>query len=397
MAFMPPFCPYGGCDNHHLDDPRDQDQREPQAAVIRARERWWLRRGSFATAHSGPVARYCCRSCGRTFSSRTFSAHFATHRYVDLRRLAARINGGGGVRGIARELGCSPKVVLNRIGRLARGALGVHSDLRASSATLGEQLVADGFESFVGSQYWPAEFTILVGAHSQYLYSLDYAQLRRKGRMSPAQRRRRDALVERDVIAGAQVRRSFSRILDEMQRLWYEPSQRRSGTTQLVLSTDRHNSYTRAIAADAQLCGLGAQGVFIHRQVDSRAPRTVSNPLFSANYFDREIRKDISAHVRQSVQFARSVNNAMQRLWLYAVWHNCFKARRINGADHSTHAEHIGLSAQLLQPVRTRMFSRRYFLSRMSFSASQWRTWVGGWAAPLLQTTAQRLPAYVLA
>ncbi|TVQ22689.1 MAG: hypothetical protein EA383_15195 [Spirochaetaceae bacterium] len=59
------------------------------------RERWWLRRDSFAT-----------------------------HRYVNLPRLAARINGGGGVRGIARELGCSPKVVLNRIGRLARGALG---------------------------------------------------------------------------------------------------------------------------------------------------------------------------------------------------------------------------------------------------------------------------------
>ena len=397
MAFIPLFCPHTGCDNHHLegDDPQRPDCQD--LPVPPARERWWVRRGSFPSEHSGAVPRYRCRCCGRSFSSRSFSVHFATHRLIDLKSLTACINGGGGIRGIARELGCSANVVLNRIARLARGAIGVHSDLRSLFA-LDEDLVADGFESFVASQYWPAHFTILVGSESQYLFSVDYAQLRRKGRMTVAQRRRRDELDARIAIAPAQVRRSFSRTLAEMQRLWLEPEVKpcRSYPRHLTLTTDRHKSYPLAIGDEATLGAHARELRFTHRQVDSRAPRSFANPMFSANYFDREIRKDISSHVRDSVQFARRANNAMQRMWLYGVWHNCFKPRRINGADARTHAEHAGVPTEVLHRVRGRLYSRRYFLSRVSLSLSQWRTWVRGWATPEVQR-AVVVPAYVMA
>ena len=397
MAFIPPFCPHTGCDNHHLDDDDLQAVDCGDRPIPPARERWWVRRGSFSSDHSGAIPRYRCRCCRRSFSTRSFSVHFATHRLIDLERLAARINNGGGIRGIARELGCSPNVVLNRIARLARGAIGVHSDLRRLFA-LDEDLVADGFESFVASQYWPAHFNILVGSESQYFYSVDYAQLRRKGRMTASQRRRRDELDARVAIEPGQVRRSFSRILAEMQRLWLEPEVRPHcpHPRSLTLTTDRHKSYPLAIADEPVLGAFAAEGLFAHRQVDSRAPRTFTNPMFSANYFDREIRKDIAAHVRESVQYARRANNAMDRMWLYGVWHNCFKPRRINGGDTRTHAEYAGVPTEQLHRVRARLYSKRYFLSRMSLSPSQWRTWVRGWATPQVQR-AVMVPAYVMA
>ncbi len=50
------------------------------------------------------------------------------------------------------------------------------------------------------------------------------------------------------------------------------------------------------------------------RMVPATAPRTLNNDLFAVNYFDREIRKDQSNHTRETVQFSRDVNNAMDRL-----------------------------------------------------------------------------------
>ena len=120
MAFIPPFCPHTGCDNHHPGGDVPQSANHPDPPHSPARRRWWVRRGSFWSGHSGAVSRFSGRCCGRSFSSRSFSVHFATHRLIDLESLAARINGGEGIRSIARELGCSANVVRNRIARLAR-------------------------------------------------------------------------------------------------------------------------------------------------------------------------------------------------------------------------------------------------------------------------------------
>ncbi len=82
---------------------------------------------------------------------------------------------------------------------------------------------------------------------------------------------------------------------------------------------------SRCDAADAR-----HDGRLIHRRVDSRAPRTTSNPLFPVNYMDREFRKDLAEHVRETVRFARNVNHSMERLWVYLLSHNLFKRFRIN-------------------------------------------------------------------
>jgi hypothetical protein len=77
---------------------------------------------------------------------------------------------------MAREFKVSDKVILNRISRLARQSMAALSQL-AREHQIDEDLAIDGFESFVHSQYWPNNFTIAVGSHSQFVYACDYAQM----------------------------------------------------------------------------------------------------------------------------------------------------------------------------------------------------------------------------
>jgi hypothetical protein len=54
--------------------------------------------------------------------------------------------------------------------------------------------VADGFESFDVSQYFPNNITIMAGEESQFLYAFSHTTIRRKGSMRPDQKRKRAAL-----------------------------------------------------------------------------------------------------------------------------------------------------------------------------------------------------------
>lgn len=80
----------------------------------------------------------------------------------------------------------------------------------------------------------------------------------------------------------------------------------------------------------------------IHKTVSSRAARTPANPLFPVNYLDREIRKDLHEHVRETACFGRNVNAQMERLTLYLFYHNYRNRHRAHGDRHSN-AEMAGL------------------------------------------------------
>jgi len=142
--FSPPFCANPQCEHHlhHASDPyRD-----------------YVAWGSYDTRAFGEVPRFRCTACGTTFSAQTFQVNYwlkKTYPYDDL------------------------------VVRLA--------SLRRPS----EDLAADGFESFCVSQYFPNNIHLLVGSESQFVYEADHVTLRRKGRMTTEQRRRRELLDRR--------------------------------------------------------------------------------------------------------------------------------------------------------------------------------------------------------
>ncbi len=63
-----------------------------------------------------------------------------------------------------------------------------------------------------------------------------------------------------------------------------------------------HKAYTRAFSKTEHFLHF-----FIRVMVSSRSARTRDNPMFPINCIDRQIRKDILDHVRDTVKFTNTL------------------------------------------------------------------------------------------
>lgn len=321
-SYLPPFCARHSC-IHHQPHPCS-----PYHAYVP-----W---GFYQTKAFGKVPRFRCTSCGTTFSRQTFSLDYYAKRILSYDDIVQRVSSCESLSAIGRALGASTDTISNRLSRAARQALALSSTLSSLLCT-DEDVVADGFESFCHSQYFPNNITLLVGSSSHYVYAADHVTLRRKGRMTAQQKKTREALEARWKPEPRAIEKSFSRIADEMLRVYAETSR-----SPLTLWTDEHQSYTRALARSPHLSLLIQEGFLRHRVVSSRAARTRKNPLFPVNYLDRELRKDLHEHVRETVCFGRNVNRQMERLSVYLLWHNTMKRHRAregprSNVDYASH------------------------------------------------------------
>ena len=369
---IPPFCPNSECFMHHCSScTRD----------------WYVRDGHYRSAAFGAVQRFRCKHCGCRFSSQTFSIDYAVKRRLSYRRVFSLLISSSGIRDMGRILKVSPNCITNRISRLARQALAVHADL-LSLLPLGEDLVADGFESFAVSQYFPNNIQLLAGKSSQYWLFSGYAHLRRKGRMTGYQRWRNEKLKERFTLGRVTVYSSFA----ELVRLALIAGEQSLQRTERLF-TDRHKTYRRVIAR----LSPAERSQLIHHRCSSTARRTVSNPLFSVNYLDRQIRKDLAEHTRETVQFARNVVNQMERLAVYRAYHNYFKPYRIGSHEGSrvTHAQRAGIPEPVIRGELKSFFTQRRFLSRIGgLMIGDRKVWLRMIKTPL-NKYAERLPVYV--
>ncbi|MDC7220420.1 MAG: hypothetical protein PQJ59_10790, partial [Spirochaetales bacterium] len=90
-----------------------------------------------------------------------------------------------------------------------------------------------------------------------------------------------------------------------------------------------------------------------HRKTNSKIERNYQNKLFSCNYIDRQIRKDLAEYTRETVQFGRNMNNCMDRFSCYIFWHNFMKPYRINKrkSAYSYHGECAGFSLNKIKEI----------------------------------------------
>lgn len=341
---LPEFCPRPSCPFYDRD---------------RARcEQWYRRYGSFSTLCRGVIQRFRCRHCGKTCSTQTFSIHYWTHSTYDYRFLLYDLCSGGGLRQHARATDVSFRVVQNRLRHLSRNCLAV-LDAAATHPKMETRLAMDGFESFTRSQYVPNNITLLVGAGSQYVHAGVLTLLRRKGRMRDDQRRNRAKL---DV----HWRPRRGALREDVQQLLRDHQSRIRATAEeqpVVLATDRHKEYPRAILREAGVHELIQDGRLIHQRISSRAPRTRHNPLFAVNYVDRQIRKDMGEHVRETVKYAREANCQMERFAIYLVTHNFLGPHRVRDgtgtASDPTHADVANIPANRYRGKLDRLFTNR--------------------------------------
>lgn len=371
---LPPFCPNPLCSHHH----DTADSYLP----------YWKPAGFYSTLVVGPVARFNCRACGKGFSERTFSIDYYTKRSLDLREIHRALSQSESLSSVARHLDCSVDSVQNRADRLGRAALALHTDLMAG-LSLSEHLVADGFESFDRSQYFPNQIHILVGKRSQFLYAATHTTIRRKGRMTAWQRERRLQLEARHRVPPRAIEQSFARALEHIPALWDKKAMPR-----LELWTDDHQAYPRGIASLAPLREATTDGSFVHRTYPSIAGRSTLNPLFSVNYYDRELRKDIAAFRRESTCYTRNVANGLMRFSIHMAYHNYQKLYRVHDPDVTyVHAVEAGIDEERILKRFTGYYEQRPFLSRVTLNTEERKIWLKEAVTPLKERPTY-LPAY---
>jgi len=353
----PPFCPNDQCEYHH---------RPPETGD------WYRKKGSYHTQVSGEVIRFVCLNCRRGFSEQTFRLDYYVKRKLDYQLIFDSINNCAGVRKVARKLQISHQAISNRLGRMARQAMALQAQL-SEQLRLREDLVTDGFESYVKDKWQPNNIHILMGSDSQFLYGFDFAHLRRKGRMSERQKLERNIRESQYLQSRISITQSFRQLLFTVEELLASSSQK---STRLF--SDEKLEYARAIEDNEWLQELVQRGSFTHVRISSKLSRTPQNPLFPVNYYDRQLRKDNANHVRKTVRFSQNVNNCLERFAVYQMQHNYFKPYRIEQGKKKRnlrHGEVAGLERREIEAQLKDIFHLRRFFTKVKLNRSQLMLW----------------------
>ena len=304
-----------------------------------------MRHGTYATRGcTRRTQRYLCRHCGRTFSETAFLNTYYAKRPELLVPLGHRLVACSGYRQMAREMRCAATTLMRQAQRIGRQALLRMASMRPASPP-DEPLVVDGFESFSYSQYHPCHVNIAVGARSHHTYAFTFSALRRKGRMTRAQRRRR-ARIEAE--HGRPDPRAIERGIAELLAAACP------APGSIVVRSDEHTDYPRALRRLAHLD-------IRHERTSSREARTPGNPLFPVNLVDLLIRHNSANHKRETIAFSKHAQALVERVAWLLVWRNCckrFSERRGGG----TPAMRAGLLARPLGVagvLRWRLFPDR--------------------------------------
>src|SRR4030095_8076743 len=331
-SFVPPFCPASHCRFH------------------RCAAGWRCKRLGFYPRQCQPrrIQRYLCLHCRRSFSTQTFSTTYWLRRPQLLVTLFHRLVACSGYRQMARELKVAFSTLAHQAARLGRHCLLFH---RLHQPPVKEAVVLDGFESFEWSQYFPFHFNVLVGKDSHFIYGFTDSPLRRKGRMTATQRRRRERL-ELDL-----GRPDPGAIRKEVATLLTLCGLERG---QVELHSDDHPAYPRAFRALPDLT--------VHHHITSSLERrTTTNPLFAVNLFDGLLRHSSATHKTETIAFSKRRQAAIERLAVFQVWRNFIKrfserhdggtpAQRAGSMEHALTVREV--LAQRLFPSRVPMTDR---------------------------------------
>jgi transposase-like protein len=344
LLFTPPFCPRSDCDSHRSCTP------------------WRWRRHGFFTREASPhrIPRFRCGHCGHTFSFQTFRGDYWLKQPDVLIEAAHAVLACSGHRQTARAPGCAPNTIQNQVGRIGRQALLIQQELGSGDGLIREPIVIDGFQSFALSQQHPLYLNLVVGAHSHFCYAFTHSELRRAGRMTPKQRRRRDEL---ETEYGRPDPKAIEMGTYRALRIAAPVPQH------LVVRSDEHEAYPRVLK---RLERLGY--TITHERTNSRVARTAGNPLFPVNRLDLLLRHNSANHKRETIAFSKRHQAVVWRAaWLLA-WQNFAKpySERHGGGTPAMRAGLASRPIPVEELLRWRRFPWRAGLSE------EWRRYYHG-------------------
>ena len=317
------------------------------------------------------MPRFRCRACRRTCSLQSFAFSYYLKRADLSPPIAAGLVAGSAHRQIARSLRCAPSTVTRRAARLGRHSLLLLQLALEHRPALGEPLNYDDFETFAGSQDQPLGIGTAVGHHSWFVYALEPAPHRRRGRITPAQRQRLACL--RLPRYGDSANRALKRVLERF----------RAADAPLHLITDDLHAYRRAIDR-VPLPVRHEIHPNPHRgpkgSPRSLAARRRDRALFPVDLLHALLRHSAKHHARETLAFGRRHNALMERAFLFAGWRNFVKRRSERRADSPTPAMVLGLTRQPWD--WNRLLARRLFVDAASLSPSWETLYFRRWITP---------------
>jgi transposase-like protein len=310
-VFVPPFCPYPPCSHHRQPLPR-----------------FFLRLGSYhPKCRSHPVPRFRCRGCGRTFSRQTFRADYRQKKpYLNAPALYLMVSCVG-LRQAARCLRVARRTVEHRFRWLAWHAAHYHQN-RLRLARLRGPFQLDEMESFEANRYQPVTVPVLIHRETLFLVATAVGPLRRRGRLSPRQRQRRD---QHESLHGRRPSRSLAAVRRVLQTLLTltEPS------SPVVLDSD-HKPLYGPIGRSL----FGSR--FRWRRHSASQRRDRANPLFPINHTNARLRHYLARLRRRTWCVSKRGDALQQHLTIAALWGNY--CRGITNRNGTTPAQALGIT-----------------------------------------------------
>lgn len=313
--FRPERCPYTHCVAH----------REPAPSCF-------IRFGSYhPRCRPHPVPRFRCRACRRTFSRQSFRAdyrHKKPHLNAPFLQLMVCCVG---LRQAARALRVARRTVERRTLWLARLAARFHAN-RLHRARLRGPFQLDELESFEANRYQPLTVPVLIDRRTFFLVATAVGPLRRKGRLTPEQRRRRAAHEALHGRRPSQSPRAVRQVLRRLLSL---------APAEVRLDSDRKPLYGRLGRA---LFGRR----FRWSPHDAAARRDRANPLFPINHTNARLRHFLSRLRRRTWCVSKRREWLQAHLQIAALWVNY--CRGITNRTPVTPAQALGILPRPLRP-----------------------------------------------
>ncbi len=249
--------------------------------------------------------------------------------------------GGMANRQIARDLKVSPKTIDRHLSRTARHCMLFHHLMMPDIPPVTE-IVVDGFESFELSQNYPIHHHVAVDKETDFFLYFTDSELRRKGRMTEAQKRRRHEL---EMKFGRPDPKAIEKDMREVLEVVLD------GIDKAIVHSDDHPAYRRSMQTLAT--------EIEHRVTPGSQHRDKNNSLWVVNLLDLIIRHSSANHKRETIAWSKRRQSSAERLVILLVWRNYMKRRREKHRDSPTPAMALGVMERPLEI--SELFAGRIF------------------------------------
>ena len=172
-------------------------------------------------------------------------------------------------------------------------------------------VVVDGFESFELSQYHPLHHHVAVEKETDFFVYFTDSELRRKGRMTGTQKRRRQEL---EMLLGRPDPKAIENDMLELLEVSL------ADQSAAVVHSDDHPAYRRSIKR------LNIR--ITHKVTPGKNHRDSRNSLWEVNLLDLLIRHSNANHRRETIAWSKRRQASAERLAILLVWRNYMKGRR---------------------------------------------------------------------